>query len=197
MLSVVASVCVFLGAYYIPSCLGTVLLCAACGYLLSTDLSLLLTQLLQTCRSNNKVSTSQFLQDSKQLKPNSGFGWTWSPPTLLYHSLMLLLVVGVTAAVNYNHGKVEGAYAGWTVVGLCVVEKGTRDMQGVYVVFGLLRNYLFPHSCHHKNRPYLASRRRLAVLAVVRRFVFNWGELDAGIKAPPLPHRGLSKVPFF
>lgn len=177
VLSVVASVCVFLGAYYIPSCFGTVLLSAAMGYILSTDLSLLFSQVLQTCRSNNKVSTSQFLQDSKQLKPNSGFGWTWGAPTLFYHLVLLLLVTGVAAAVNYNHDKVDGAYAGWVVVGLCVVEKCSRDMQGVYVVFGLLRNYLFPHSCHHKNRPYIASKRRLAVLAAIRRIIFNWGEL--------------------
>lgn len=172
--SVVVSVCVFLGAYYIPVCFGTVLLSAACGYLLSTDLSLLGSQLVQACRSHNKVSTSQFLKDSKQFRPNSGFGWTWGVSTCFYHGIMLAAVIGVTVAINYNHAQLDGQYAGWVVVGLCVAEKCTRDMQGVYLFLGLLRNYFFPHSCHHKSRTFIVAKRRLGVLGVLRRIIFNW-----------------------
>lgn len=174
---VTVSTCVFLGAYYIPSVFGTVLLSAAFGYLLSTDLSLLCSQLVQACRSHNKVSThSQFLKDSKQVQPNSGFGWTWGVTTLLYHAAMLAVVIGVAAGVNYNSADLNWKACGWVVVGLCVAEKCSRDMQGVYVFLGLFRNYFFPHSCHHKNRPFVTTKRRLAVLGVIRRIIFNWGE---------------------
>ncbi|XP_076463773.1 pecanex-like protein 4 [Babylonia areolata] len=174
VLYLVVSVGVFLGAYYIPVCFGTVLLSVAMGYLLSTDLSLLFSQVLQACRSHNKVSTSQFLQDSKRFKANTGFGWSWGVGTFLYHLLMLLLATGLAAALNYYNKEVDKYYAGWVVVGLLVVEKVLRDVQSVYMVFGLLRNYFFPHACHHKNRPYIRSKLRLAVVGIMRRLLFNW-----------------------
>ena len=174
-LLLVVSVGVFLGAYYIPVCFGTVLLAAAMGYLLSIDLPLLFKQMLQACHSNNKVSTSQFLADSRMLKSNQGFGWRWGAATLLYHFAMLLAVTGLAAALNYKHSGLDKDVAGWVVVGLCVVEKCVRDIQGVYLFFGVLRNFFFPHMCLHKNRPFIRSKLRLAVLGFVRRFIFNWG----------------------
>ncbi|KAK7104932.1 pecanex-like protein 4 [Littorina saxatilis] len=173
-LSVTASTCVFLGAYYIPVCFGTVLLSAAMGYVLSCDLSLLCSAVLQACRAN-KVSSSQFLHDSTQLRLQQGFGWTWGAPTLLYHLAVLCVTVATAAAVNYKHDSVDGAVVGWVVVGLCVAEKCLRDVQSVFIVFGLFRNYLFPHACLHSNRPYTRRKRQLAVLGIIRRIIFNWG----------------------
>ena len=168
---------VFLGTYYIPVCFGTVVLSAACGYVLSIDLASLGNQLLALCRSKNKVNTSQFLRDSRQSQHNVGFGWTWGLSTWIYHIVMLAVACSVAAATNYNHAHIDSKYLGWCIVGICVVEKVSRDVQSVYVVCGLMRNYFFPHSCHHSNRAFLKAKGKLGIVGMFRRVLFHLGKL--------------------
>nr|KAG5714579.1 hypothetical protein BaRGS_007025 [Batillaria attramentaria] len=105
-LLVVVSIGVFLGAYFIPACFGTVVLSAAMGYLLSTDLGSLGSQALQVCRTNNKVSTSQFLQDSASFRHNTGFLWSW-PGRVQTHALLEMSVVHVILITMSSNSTIQ------------------------------------------------------------------------------------------
>lgn len=92
----VLSVCVFLGAYYIKTCLGTVILAALAGYLLSTDLGGLGSQ-LSVLINRNKVSASKTRESFKKSKEKGmRFLWKWGMLEIIYHTVMLT-VVGVVA----------------------------------------------------------------------------------------------------
>lgn len=93
---IVLSMCVFLGAYYIKTCLGTIILSALAGYLLSTDLGGLGAQLLALI-NRNRVSASKTGEPSEK---NRGKGlrflWKWGALEIVYHTVMLA-VVGIVA----------------------------------------------------------------------------------------------------
>jgi len=92
----VLSASVFLGAYYIKTCLGTVLLSALAGYLLSTDLGGLGTQLLSLI-DRNRVSASRTGEPKESEKPKGlRFLWKWGVLEIIYH-IVMLAVVGVIA----------------------------------------------------------------------------------------------------
>lgn len=170
------SVGVYLGAYFLPSCLGTVLISALFGYLLSVDLGGLMNQIIHICRNRNKVSDDQgvIAMDMKM----KGFLWRWGVLEFLYHALMLTLV-GVTAGLlNVNSHTIDGdvwRILGYVIIGLCVVEKLLRDLQNVYIFFGLLRNCLFPRASHI-GKTFLSRKKMLKPLGVTRRIIVNWGK---------------------
>ncbi|XP_061168054.1 pecanex-like protein 4 [Saccostrea echinata] len=171
---VVLSVGVYLGAFFFSSCLETVLLASLCGYLLSTDLGGLGNQIIQTIRNRNKVSDDQgVIAMDTGVK---GFLWGWGVFEFLYHALMLALV-GVTAGLlNSNSHTINGdvwRILGYVTIGLCVLEKILRDVQSVYIFFGLLRNRLFPRAAR-VGRPFHDRRRKMKVLGITRRIVLNW-----------------------
>lgn len=168
------SVGVYFAAYFMPSCLATVLVSALFGYLLSIDLGGLVNQIIHTCRSRNKVSDDQgVIAMDMRIK---GFLWRWGVLEFLYHFIMLA-VVGVTAGLlNVNSHTISGdvwRILGYVIIGFCVVEKILRDLQNVYIFFGLLRNWLFPKSSH-LGKIFLDRRKMLKPLGVVRRIIVNW-----------------------
>ena len=170
---------VFLGAYFIPSVLGTVLLSASMGYALSTDLGGLGFQIWKSCRTKNRVSSSQNVKETRNPQQNSGFLWSWTLSTFLYHLIMVLLVGTVAGCLNYFHKDIGAdirTSLGYVVIGLCVAEKVLRDMQNVCVVFGFVRNALFPHSSQREDI-FKRRKRQLFVLGITRRIVYNWSKL--------------------
>lgn len=173
------SVGVYFAAFFMPSCLATVLVSALFGYLLSIDLGGLVNQIIHTCRSRNKVSDDQgVIAVDMRVK---GFLWRWGVLEFLYHFIMLA-VVGVTAGLlNVNSHTISGdvwRILGYVTIGLCVVEKILRDLQNVYIFFGLLRNWLFPKSSH-LGKQFLDRRKMLKPLGVVRRIIVNWGKVQS------------------
>lgn len=173
------SVGVYFAAYFMPSCLATVLVSALFGYLLSIDLGGLVNQIIHTCRSRNKVSDDQgVIAMDMRIK---GFLWRWGVLEFLYHFIMLA-VVGVTAGLlNVNSHTISGdvwRILGYVIIGFCVVEKILRDLQNVYIFFGLLRNWLFPKSSH-LGKIFLDRRKMLKPLGVVRRIIVNWGKVQS------------------
>ena len=105
------SVASFLGAYYINCSLGSVILSACLGYILSTDLGGLGSQLLTLCYNRNKVSASraELRQETSQGKSRSqrSFLWRWGVFEFLYHFVMLA-VVGVVSGMAVE--KIKGVF---------------------------------------------------------------------------------------
>ena len=100
------SVATFLGAYYISTSLGSVILSACLGYILSTDLGGLGSQLLTLCYNRNKVSTSraELRQETSQERSRSqrSFLWRWGVLEFLYHFVMLA-IVGVVSGMRLEN----------------------------------------------------------------------------------------------
>ena len=93
----VLSTGVFLGAYFCQISLGTIILSACAGYLLSTDLGGFGSQLFSAISSRNKVAASTVdLQEPAKPRKERSFLWRWGVLELLYHVVMLA-VVGVIA----------------------------------------------------------------------------------------------------
>ncbi|XP_041352688.1 pecanex-like protein 4 [Gigantopelta aegis] len=170
------SVGVFLGAYFIPSVLGTVILSACMGYILSTNLGGLGFQVWKSCRTKNRVSSSQNIKEARNPRQNTGFLWSWTLSTFLYHIIMVLLVGTVAATLNYFHkdlGADVRTSLGYVIIGLCVAEKVLRDAQNVCIVFGFLRNALFPHSTQ-REEIFKRRKKHLLVFGITRRILYNW-----------------------
>lgn len=172
---VTVSVGVYLTAYFVPVSLGTVLVSALMGYILSLDLGGLGSQLYFLLRTRNKVSNDE--QGTVIIGKTSGFLWKWGIFEFLYHFIMLSIVGVLAGLLNYNSNSFSSDTwkgLGYTIIGLCVVEKILRDIQSVYIVFGLWRNMLFPGSSR-SSRPFKHRKRQLQIIGFIRRFLVNWG----------------------
>ncbi|KAH3845616.1 hypothetical protein DPMN_087898 [Dreissena polymorpha] len=94
----VLSTGVYLGAFYISSCLGTVLISSLAGYLLSTDLGGLGSQ-LWALLNRNRVSAVRDWAPVRNGSPVKKFLWKWGVLEIVYHTVMLA-VVGVVAGIT-------------------------------------------------------------------------------------------------
>ncbi|KAK3580880.1 hypothetical protein CHS0354_032942 [Potamilus streckersoni] len=174
----VISVGVYLGTYYFQSCLAKVVFSACFGYFLSTDLSGLGCQVIHFFQHRNKVfgSTIQLVSSIDKTSPEPKFLWRWGPLIFLYH-FVILAIVGVEAGLlNYNSQWLPSDVRnilGYCIIGLCVMEKILRDIQNVYIVFGLWRNMLFPSSLQ-RSTPFKTRKKCLKLLGMMRRAIVNW-----------------------
>ena len=100
----ILSVATFLGAYYIYSSLGSVILSACVGYILSTDLGGLGSQLLTFFTNRNKVSASM-VELTPEVSKRRLFLWRWGILEFLYH-IFMLAIVGVISG-KYPYGTVS------------------------------------------------------------------------------------------
>ena len=101
----------FLGAYYINSSLGTVILSACLGYILSTDLGGLGSQLLTLCSNRNKVSSSMTELRPEDRKKRS-FLWRWGILEFLYHFVMLAIVGVISGMYTVSHFSYASLFQG-------------------------------------------------------------------------------------
>ena len=92
------STCVFLGAYYFQVSLGTIILSAMAGYLLSTDLGGLGSQLLALITRNRVSASKTDVHEVDKENSKKRFLWKWGILELLYHAVMLA-AVGVVAGI--------------------------------------------------------------------------------------------------
>ncbi|KAL3873202.1 hypothetical protein ACJMK2_036347 [Sinanodonta woodiana] len=174
----VVSVGVYLGTYYLPSCLAKVVFTACFGYFLSTDLSGLGCQVIHFFQHRNKVSdsTMQLVSSIDKTSPEPKCLWRWGPLLFLYH-FVILAIVGVEAGLlNYNSQWWSSAVMtvlGYCIIGLCVMEKILRDTQNVYIVFGLWRNMMFPSSLQ-RSTTFKTRKKWLKLVGMVRRAIVNW-----------------------
>lgn len=175
------SVGVYLGAYFISASLGSVLLAALCGYVLSTDLGGLGTQVLTFILTRNKVASGS--NNGADSHHKCQFLWKWGPIEFLYHFIMLAIVGVLSGLVNYNVTNDDKFWRilGYVIIGLCVSEKILRDIQSVYIVLGLWRNMLFPPTATRTNL-FKDRKRKLKPLGVLRRIIVNWGKLSKLMK---------------
>ena len=63
-------------------------------------------------------------------------------------------------------------YLGYAIIGVCAMEKMLREMQSVYIMFGLLRNFLYPENMGTSK----GRRWWMVVLGFLRRGLVNWGK---------------------
>ncbi|ESP02796.1 hypothetical protein LOTGIDRAFT_110843 [Lottia gigantea] len=175
---VILSTGVYIAVYYIPLSLVSVVIAACFGYILSTDLGGLGTQIWSYYQTQTKnrvsvVSQSKAVNSTSEVK---GFLWSWKPTTFLYHFVMVVLVGVEAGLLNYNWRTLTTEYRdvfGYIIIGLCIVEKIFRESQSVYLFFGLLRNVLFPITVQ-RERIFHERKKQLFPLGLVRRLVVNW-----------------------
>lgn len=170
------SVGVFLAVFFIPVCLGSIVMAATFGYILSTDIGGFLRDVIKYYKTRNKVSSSQTLNTSPD--KHRGFPWSSLFLTLMFHLVMTSAALTVSLClVLYRTSLWTSAWLvlGYVIIGVLILEKLLRDFQGVFVCFGLWRNKLFPVSAQ---RQQIFKRRKhfLNVLGYLRRFVLNFGE---------------------
>lgn len=130
----VLSLATFMGAYYISSSLGSVILSACLGYILSTDLGGLGSQILKFFYNRNKVSASM-----AELRAGSShkrlFLWRWGVVEFLYHFVMLAVVGVISGTISrccikgnwffpggfFYHFKREYNFSDFQIAFLCAI----------------------------------------------------------------------------
>ncbi|XP_052272587.1 pecanex-like protein 4 isoform X3 [Dreissena polymorpha] len=170
----VLSTGVYLGAFYISSCLGTVLISSLAGYLLSTDLGGLGSQ-LWALLNRNRVSAVRDWAPVRNGSPVKKFLWKWGVLEIVYHTVMLAVVGVVAGLMNSKSQTISSSswkIVGYCIIGVCVFEKVVRDLQGVFICFGLWRNPLFPPSL--SSGTFKGRKKMLLTLGIIRRIVVNW-----------------------
>ena len=152
-------------ATFVPSYPAVMVLAAAFGYILSTDIFGLGIQL--------RNHFGQLAQPG---------GTDWGVKECIVHLVMLSLASSLMA-VGYHYSSSAGTNLaadfdtfGFVFISIVVVLKVLGDIQGVYVLFGLFRNPFYPASIH-STRPFLSSKRRLAVISMVYHILLRSGML--------------------
>ncbi|XP_053374492.1 pecanex-like protein 4 isoform X2 [Mercenaria mercenaria] len=176
LVMVTLSTCVFIGAYFIKVSLGTIILCALAGYLLSTDLGGLGTQLLALITRNRVSASRTDVREPDREESGKKFLWKWGIFEFLYHVVMLAVVCVIAGLLNKNSTSFSTdswKILGYCIIGVCVLEKVVRDLQGVFIVFGLWRNMLFPKTVRQQ-RIFQYRKLWLTPLGVMRRGLVNW-----------------------
>ncbi|CAL1530389.1 unnamed protein product [Lymnaea stagnalis] len=181
LFSVILAAGAFLGCYFLNTCFSAVVFAALTGYLLSCDLGSLGTQIWAAfCKSNNNRVASNRPSILASLAPQHGtvhgFLWSWCWSTVLYHISILAVVAVASGVTNYHVNKLSADVVkiiGYCIICLCVLEKTLRDLQSVFVFFGLWRNPLFPHNSQSPKQ-FTKVKRRLVVFGTLRRIVVSW-----------------------
>ncbi|KAL5007939.1 hypothetical protein ScPMuIL_013520 [Solemya velum] len=172
------SLVVFVAVYFTPVSLHAVLVAAALGYLLSLNVTGLGLQIFHSLKKKNKVSSSQRFGMSVTSSDGGkhSFLWSWSMSSFLYHLLVLTLVCTEAGIVNSHSDRIDSNVwniLGYVIIGLCLTEKLLRSIQNVYVLFGLVRNPLFPLNMDRR-KLFEEKKKVLKVFGLVRRSVVNW-----------------------
>ncbi|XP_064623432.1 pecanex-like protein 4 [Lineus longissimus] len=164
----IVSALIFIGAYFISSDIATVIILAMTGYLLSIDWGGLCAQVLDKCQ---KTTIS-----SLKINPVKGFLWQWGVFEALFHLFIFSLTGGLAAVINLNTsviGNTVRDVMGYLTIALLVLDKIFGDMQKVYVVFGILRNRLFPSNVIRTSL-FKARKKHLNRLGYVRRVLLDF-----------------------
>lgn len=177
----VISVTVFLAAYFIQKSLATVVICALMGYFLSLDLGSAANHIYRFLVFRNKVSSGSSLMDVTSQTSKLGYFWRFGFVQCVYHLIMMVVVGVISALLNANTGTSgtigSGIWKliGYLIIGFCVAEKVFRDLQNVYLFFGLWRNFpcIYPMT---RIRSYTKRRNRLRIVGVIRRIIVDWGK---------------------
>ena len=145
---------------FIPSHLATMIIAAAFGYILSCDIFGLIKQVRGKLASREGAVMHH---------------WGWRE--LLIHAVMLVLcttVVGVSFEFSANGSKELFDGLCCVFIALLVVIKVTGDFQGVYVLFGLLRNPFYPATIENLDA-FKKRKRFLKYVGLVRHLVLVYG----------------------
>ncbi|XP_074662137.1 pecanex-like protein 4 [Tubulanus polymorphus] len=165
----VLSCAVLAAAYFITDGLGSILVMAIMGYLLSTDIGQLGAQLMQKCRKT-KINSMKVL-------PIKGFLWKWTWREFLFH-LFMGSVVGCVTSVLYTYrsylgGTMSTSVLGYCVLALTVLDKLLGDMQRVYLAFGIFRNRMFPATIHNVAK-FKRRKNFLSTFGWIRRILLDF-----------------------
>ncbi|XP_070577011.1 pecanex-like protein 4 [Ptychodera flava] len=170
LVSSVAFVIVFLIAHFAESSLAAIITAACIGFVLSLDLVKLTQQLTTKCQKKKGGGDA-----GKTETPESGFGWIWGWKEFLVY-MVALVFIGVVSGLCHHYSAETSSTLydvfGYTIIGLLVIVKLLTDSQTVFVIFGLLRNRLYPTSTH-ASRPYLNRKRKLHKVGYIRRLFLD------------------------
>ncbi|KAL4656330.1 pecanex-like protein 4-like [Arapaima gigas] len=159
------SVCVAVCTFFIPSTLGVVLFTAAMGFLLSLNLGQA-GALLRTCGSASRAKTSY--------TQSWWLGWKY---LLLYQSLLTVAL----AEAGLLHHFLPLSHT-WTIepqvvisciaIILFALSWVLREVQGIYLLGGVIHNPLYPKELVNV-RQFKERSRMLRVVRTVRRVLVN------------------------
>ncbi|EDO43069.1 predicted protein, partial [Nematostella vectensis] len=156
-------------AVFVPSHIAVIAISSFFGYALSTDF-------LNLCYSVwKKLRQSPLFDPSTDDIINRN---QWHAKEFIDHAVMLTLGV-VTPTITYHFSTEAASQSladslGYVLIAVLVVVKILGDVQGVYLLGGLLRNPLFPKSLHsegsfiqRKKKMYYVALSRHVILAYV------------------------------
>ena len=168
-----ASIIVFIAAYFIPNVYGSVAVLSLFGFILSLDIFGLFDQIVYKVSKQKSETLTIMYSTCKE------FLWKWGWKEALFYSVMCLLSVGISVATVYlsteNDLSDIGTYLGLGAMGLVVLDILFSQLQTVYVMFGFIRNRLFPGSVM-KGTEFRKQKKKLKTLGIIRRILMEFGK---------------------
>ncbi|CAH1791455.1 unnamed protein product [Owenia fusiformis] len=168
MTMLVLSVGVYLAVYFVPLGTATIAIMSSMGYILSTDLGGLGSQLLNICSKQKNT------QD-ETLSISTSFLWRWTWKEVLFHVAMTTVATGVAIVIHVYINNITSDIVqviGYTIVGVLVIQKLLCSLQSVYVGCGLVRNKLYPASVERKTI-FKKAKKRLKALGYTNRVILD------------------------
>jgi hypothetical protein len=148
---------------------------SAFGFLLSINLSGLMEQILNRL---SKEKSPTYMLVAAECK---GFLWKWRWKEVVFFIIMLCVAtgtaIGVYAASQASDLSDIGRYLGLAMWGFVVLDVVLCQLQGVYAMFGLCRNRLFPKSVA-RTALFTTSKKKLRFIGILRRFLIEFGKLS-------------------
>ena len=172
LIHTVLSIIAFILAYFVSDPYGRIAVMSAFGFILSINLSGLGQHIFNRL-SKQKSETLELMSVCK------GFLWQWTWKEALFH--IALGVVAAGAALGIFTAKQQrdlsdiGPLLGLASWGFVVLDVILSQMQSVYVIFGLVRNRLFPKSVA-RTGVFTAGKKKLRLVGYFRRFLMEFGK---------------------
>lgn len=170
--------------YFIPSTLGVVLFSISAGFLLSLDLS----QVGTLCRGRGEAFGERSFRRGGSPPPPppppSSFGWNLGCRELLLYLSLLLAAMAEAGLLHHYlgsaqaHSLVAGPQApvSYLLLVLFCLCWALREIQGAYVLGGVLLNPLYPKGMSSV-QTFKQRNRGLYIAAAIRRILLYLGEL--------------------
>lgn len=167
LLMLIASAGVAVTSYFIPSTVGVVLFLTGLGFLLSLNLSEMMSVLRQKVAGHRVGATAKALP----CDPETQFTWRES----LFNIIIFVLALIETGLLHYfaATGNSSQAIFSYILMPLLMTLWILREIQGVYI-FRIFRNPFFPNDVETVTL-FLEKRRGLMKIAVVRRILLKLG----------------------
>ncbi|XP_028678221.1 pecanex-like protein 4 [Erpetoichthys calabaricus] len=171
VLMFIISTGVAVGAYFIPSSLGVVLFTAGMGFFLSLDLTQIKFLFRFCCRR------PEFVKGYKDLP--SSFGWRLGWREVFLYQAILVIALAEAGLLHHFVTSSETsstspqAIISYILITLLALVWTLREIQDVYILFGVFRNPFYPKQIQNVNL-FKQQQVRLKKAGIFRRLLISF-----------------------